>query len=64
MKENDDDRWDESANDDDEGLLGGGLKGSNWRKNLLRRLSLALAIYGFVVMVTCLTTNILFLTAH
>ncbi|KAL9123179.1 MAG: hypothetical protein Q9187_000262 [Circinaria calcarea] len=64
MKENDDDHWDASDDDDDEGLLGGSVKGSNWRKNLLRRLSLALAIYGFVVMVTCLTTNTLFLTAH
>ena len=63
MKENDD-NWDVSSDDDNESLLGGGLKGSNWRRNLLRKLSLALAIYGFVVMVTCLITNTVFLAAH
>jgi hypothetical protein len=30
----------------------------------LRKLSLALAIYGVVVMVTCLITNSVFLAAH
>ena len=65
MKENDDGNWDASSDDDDDRLLGGGgYKGSNWRNNLLRKLSLALAIYGFVVMVTCLITNTIFLTAH
>ncbi|MCJ1257860.1 hypothetical protein MMC24_005686 [Lignoscripta atroalba] len=64
MKEDDDER-DGSDDDDDEGLLGaGGLKGSGWRKNLLRRLSLALAIYGVVVMVACLVTNTFFTVAH
>ena len=64
VKEDDDER-EESDNDEDEGLLGGGgPKGSNWRKNLLRRLSLALAIYGGVVMVTCLITNTFFVVSH
>lgn len=41
------------------------LKGTrNFRRNLLRRLSLALAIYGLVVMITCLITNFVFLAAH
>ncbi|KAL9002069.1 MAG: hypothetical protein Q9188_004983 [Gyalolechia gomerana] len=61
MKENDDE---EEEGDEDEGLLGGGgLKGGLWRKRLLRRLSLALAIYGVVVMITCLITNTLFAVA-
>ncbi|KIV85584.1 hypothetical protein PV11_01262 [Exophiala sideris] len=36
----------------------------NFRRKLLRRLSLALAIYGLVVMVTCLTMNTFFIVAH
>ena len=64
MKE-DDDEADDSDDGDDEGLLGGGgLKGTAWRRNILRQLSLALAIYGFVVMITCLVTNTLFVVAH
>ncbi|CAL8577255.1 hypothetical protein XPA_003092 [Xanthoria parietina] len=61
MKEDDDEQ--EDTADDDENLLGGGLKGGLWRKKLLRRASLALAIYGGVVMVTCLVTNTLFVVA-
>lgn len=62
MKEDDDEEEDEG--DEDEGLLGGGgLKAGLWRKRLLRRLSLALALYGIVVMVTCLITNTLFVVA-
>ena len=61
----DDDEDDDSDNGDDEGLLGGGgPKGNAWRKNILRQLSLALAIYGVVVMITCLVTNTLFVVAH
>ena len=63
MKE-DDDEADEDGSDEDEGLLGGrGLKSGSWRRKLLRRLSLALAIYGIVVMITCLVTNTLFVAA-
>lgn len=36
----------------------------NFRRTLLRRLSLALALYGIVVMVTCLAMNTLFVVAH
>ncbi|KAL8838192.1 MAG: hypothetical protein Q9170_002235 [Blastenia crenularia] len=61
MKEDDDEH---EEGDEDEGLLGGGgLKGGLWRKRLLRRLSLALALYGVVVMVTCLVTNTLFVVS-
>ncbi|KAL9123821.1 MAG: hypothetical protein Q9217_006787 [Psora testacea] len=60
MKE-DDDEPDGDDGDEDDGLLGGGgLKAGPWRKKLLRRLSLALAIYGVVVMITCLITNTVF----
>ena len=63
MKEDDDE--DESDDDEDEGLLSGrGLKAGPWRRKILRRLSLAVAIYGVVVMITCLVTNTLFVVAH
>ena len=63
MKEDDDEE--EMSGDEDEGLLsGGGLKAGLWRRLLLRRLSLGLAIYGGVVMVTCLITNTFFIVAH
>ncbi|KAM0804270.1 transmembrane amino acid transporter protein-domain-containing protein [Usnea florida] len=62
MKEDDDEA--DSSDDEDEGLLGGSrLKSGTWRRKLLRRLSLALAIYGLLVMVTCLITNTLFVVA-
>ena len=64
MKENDDE-WDAEQDEDEETLLGrAGPKGSGWRKKLLRRLSLALGIYGIVVMITCLITNTFFIVAH
>lgn len=67
MKEDDDDSDDDDdGGAEDEGLLGGirrGLKGAAWRRKLLRRLSLALAVYGAVVMITCLVTNTLFVVA-
>ncbi|KAL8926214.1 MAG: hypothetical protein Q9208_003117 [Pyrenodesmia sp. 3 TL-2023] len=62
MKEDDDEE--EEQGDEDEGLLGGGgFKGGLWRKRMLRRLSLGLALYGVVVMITCLITNTLFVVA-
>lgn len=36
----------------------------NLRRKLLRRLSLALAIYGLVVMITCLIMNTFFIVTH
>jgi amino acid permease len=78
MKEDDeadgDDLSDDGGNGDEgqaQGLLSGsgillGAVGSTrqWRKTLLRRLSLALSIYGVVVMVVCLSMNIFFHTSH
>jgi amino acid permease len=70
---------DDSHNDDDgeerDGLLGGsGILSSSmillrnntkaFRRKLLRRMSLALAIYGLLVMVVCLITNTFFIVAH
>ncbi len=63
MKENDDEEDVSDGSDDDALLGGGGLKGGAWRRKLLRRCSLALAIYGAVVMVTCLVTNSMFVVA-
>ena len=63
MKEDDDE--DDSDVEEDEGLLGGGgLKAGPWRRKILRRLSLAVAIYGVLVMITCLITNTMFVVAH
>lgn len=36
----------------------------HWRRTLLRKLSLALSIYGVVVMVVCLVANTLFVASH
>ena len=73
MKE-DDDEVDEDEDDEGEGLLGGrgmrewwrgeGEGGGRWRRRLVRRLSLALAVYGVVVMVVCLVTNTMFVAVH
>jgi amino acid permease len=35
-----------------------------WRRAILRKLALALALYGLFVMVLCLGTNLFFTTAH
>ncbi|MCJ1399780.1 hypothetical protein MMC11_002983 [Xylographa trunciseda] len=65
LTKEDDDGGDVIDDEEDEGLLGGrSSKSGSWRRTLLRRLSLALAIYGFVVMVTCLITNTFFIVAH
>ncbi|KAK2811428.1 hypothetical protein FQN50_002051 [Emmonsiellopsis sp. PD_5] len=76
MKEDDEAAADDLSDDgaDDEGLLSGSgfLSGSGilkrntrqWRKALLRKLSLALAVYGLVVMVVCLVTNTFFRASH
>ncbi len=64
MKEDDDDEA-LSDSDENEGLLGGGvIQSPTWRRKLLRRLSLALAVYGLVIMMTCLVTNTFFIVAH
>lgn len=78
LKEEDDfDEEEGMDNSDDDGQEGSGLLGGisasgilrkaglkNMRRTLLRRLSLALALYGLVVMVVCLITNTFFIVAH
>ncbi|OGM42474.1 amino acid transporter [Aspergillus bombycis] len=44
------------------GILRRGTR--HWRKAVLRKLSLALAIYGVIVMIVCLITNSLFIASH
>jgi amino acid permease len=67
VKEDDDE--DDYTEDDTEahGLLGGIVEVKarrHWRRVMLRKLSLALAIYGFIVMVVCLGTNAFLSTSH
>ncbi|KIW71175.1 hypothetical protein PV04_03370 [Phialophora macrospora] len=71
---------DDGANDDQQDGEGQGLLANsgilsisgasllrrtrNFRRKTLRQLSLALAIYGIVVMIVCLITNTFFIVAH
>ncbi|KAK2748937.1 hypothetical protein FQN57_007220 [Myotisia sp. PD_48] len=74
MKENDELATDGMSDEEDvidssvgSSLLGGsGIlpQAKHWRKGLIRRLSLALAVYGIVVMIVCLVTNTFFLATH
>lgn len=50
---------DVSGSDDEETFVSQG-RSLSWRKTILRKLSLALAIYGLFVMILCLGTNIFF----
>lgn len=65
MKEDDDESEDSDDDEEQSGLLGGSgfLKRVGGRRSVMRYLSLALAIYGVVVMVTCLVTNTFFVVA-
>lgn len=65
----------EADGEERDGLLGGsGILSSSmvllrnntksFRRKALRRLSMALAIYGVVVMIVCLVTNTFFIAAH
>lgn len=51
---------DESGDEEEDGLPGQDLRSAPWRKTILRKLSLALAIYGIFVMILCLGTNLFF----
>jgi amino acid permease len=62
MKEDDDEEYDSDAESVSMGGSVVSLKKS-WRKTILRKLSLALAIYGVVVMVVCLATNTFFVAS-
>lgn len=59
----DDDDLDNQAHSlTESGILRRGTR--HWRKAVLRKLSLALAIYGVIVMIVCLITNSLFIASH
>ncbi|CAI6308735.1 unnamed protein product [Periconia digitata] len=61
----DEDDEDEFDSADAEGyVMSDAHRSRNWRRGLLRSLSMALAVYGFCVMITCLITNIFLVTAH
>ncbi|KAF2107761.1 transmembrane amino acid transporter protein-domain-containing protein [Lophiotrema nucula] len=61
----DEDDEDEYHSPDAEGyVMSDAHKSRHWRRGLLRNLSLALALYGGVVMVTCLATNTFLVAAH
>jgi amino acid permease len=62
MKEDDDEEYDSDAESVSMGGSVGSLK-RPWQKTILRKLSLALAIYGFVVMIVCLATNTFFVAS-
>lgn len=55
------DEDEDESGSDTEGFTGSrGLSSNHWRKTILRKLSLALAIYGLFVMILCLGTNMFF----
>lgn len=61
----DEDDEDEFDSGDTEGyVMSYAHQNRHWRRGLLRNLSLALAIYGGCVMVTCLVTNTFLVAAH
>ncbi|KAF2199720.1 hypothetical protein GQ43DRAFT_482199 [Delitschia confertaspora ATCC 74209] len=61
----DEDDEDEFHSGDSEGyVMSDAHKNRDWRRWLLRKLSLALAIYGVCVMVVCLFTNTFLVAAH
>jgi len=62
IKEDDDEEAYDSG-DEDEGTVAG-MRSKRWREKLLRNLSLALAVHGFVVMVVCLGTNTFLVAAY
>jgi len=62
LTKEDDDEYDEST---EQGLFAqGALKTSAWRAELLRQMALALAMYGFLVMIVCLIMNTFYTVAH
>ncbi len=64
MKEDDDEPEEFDENEIHGLLAGAALSSSTWRKGILRKMSLGLVVYGFVVMVTCLITNMVVAAVH
>ncbi|KAG0129000.1 transmembrane amino acid transporter protein-domain-containing protein [Tuber indicum] len=50
--------------DEDSDEEEGDHRADTWKSRLLRRGAMGLAIYGFVVMITCLTLNTFYVVAH
>ncbi|KAF2085467.1 hypothetical protein K490DRAFT_46448 [Saccharata proteae CBS 121410] len=62
MKEDDDeDEYDDESGDGGQGTVMGGPR--TWRKGILRKMALGLALYGCVVMVVCLAVNTFMIAA-
>ncbi|KAL2062191.1 hypothetical protein VTL71DRAFT_6457 [Oculimacula yallundae] len=57
------DEDEDESDSETEGNGGQGNSSSHWRKTILRKLSLALAMYGVFVMIMCLGTNLFFTAA-
>jgi amino acid permease len=64
LTKEDDDQYEQEAEASEGLFMSGTSKPGVWRTALLRQLALALAIYGFLVMVVCLITNTFFIVAH
>ncbi|KAF2634197.1 hypothetical protein P280DRAFT_474804 [Massarina eburnea CBS 473.64] len=64
IKDEDDDDDGFDSPDGEGYVMSDAHQSRNWRRGLLRKLSIALAVYGFVVMGTCLFTNIFLVAAH
>jgi amino acid permease len=70
MKGNDDEEYESDSGDEGNSpteangswraAWGAKMKGRQWRRDMLRKASLALAAYGFLVMTVCLATNTYF----
>jgi amino acid permease len=70
MKGNDDEEYESDSGDEGSSpteangswrsAWGAKMKGRQWRRDMLRKASLALAVYGFLVMTVCLATNTYF----
>lgn len=61
----DEDDEDEFESADAEGyVMSDAYKRRDWRRGMLRQMSLGLAVYGACVMVTCLVTNTFLVAAH
>lgn len=74
LKDEDDEEYEGSSDGDEDGgssptaasstSWSVKVRNTQWRRDILRKLSLALAIYGVCVMVVCLVVNTFFIVAH
>ena len=72
LKDEDDEEYDDEGDADDASSPTAAastswsvkVRGRQWRREVLRKLSLALAVYGLLVMIVCLVINTFFIVAH